>query len=285
MRYLVFLSFLLLFECETKSQKNQVDDILFSFEYQHSEISGMVWDKQNSSLFMLQDKGNKPEIIIYNAEGIYIKSTKIKNIQNTDWEELTQDQNGMLYIGDFGNNKNERQNLAIYKVNPNEIVTKKEVEISQTTKFSYPDQVSFPPKKNQLLFDCEAFVEKDGFFYLFTKNRSKKSDGTFHIYRVPNQEGTFVAEKLAELKTCSSKDCLITGAVLTPDSDNVLLLTHNKVFRIPFGEWKQEKITHFELNHSTQKEALTFYNDSILWVSDENETGDTGNVYQINFVK
>ena len=50
--------------------------------------------------------------------------------------------------------------------------------------FSYPEQKEFPPKKKEMFYDVESFFEHNGYFYLFTKNRSKGFDGTAFIYKI-----------------------------------------------------------------------------------------------------
>jgi sugar lactone lactonase YvrE len=47
-------------------------------------------------------------------------------LQNTniDWEDITKDKDGNLYVGDFGNNDNERKDLCIYKIDKKSLTTK-----------------------------------------------------------------------------------------------------------------------------------------------------------------
>lgn len=279
---LLFLGFL---GCKESTSQNL--PIRFSFHQSHKEISGMVWHSPNETLFALQDKGNKPEILVYNKDGKFLQSTKVNEVKNNDWEALTQDEKGLLYIGDFGNNKNDRTNLAIYQFDPESAKNQPAIHPTQITNFSYAEQQEFPPKKGNLLFDSEAFIEKDGYFYLFTKNRSKGFDGTFYIYQIPNQPGTFIAKKLAELKTCDNyRKCAITDATLTLDGDKVLLLTNEKVFEIPFGQWKQASLQETSLQHVSQKEAITFFAPNTLWIADEvKEKNNFGNVYEIPWPK
>src|SRR5690606_28922640 len=156
----------------------------------------------------------------------FTQTLKISDQENTDWEDLSQDKNGNLYIGNFGNNDNNRQDLRILKIdgeNLNQSVT----SISQITTFTYEDQKDFPPKKSNLLYDCEAFVTTDDYFYLFTKNRSKGFDGTFYVYKIPNKQGDFIAKKIATLKTCGNyKKCAITGAAINKAETKIALSTH-----------------------------------------------------------
>jgi hypothetical protein len=46
---------------------------------------------------------------------VQLKNTNDCKYNNIDWED-TKDKNGNLYVGDFGNNDNERKDLCIYKI-------------------------------------------------------------------------------------------------------------------------------------------------------------------------
>lgn len=76
---------------------------------------------------------------------------------------------GNLYIGDFGNNDNVRQDLCIYKINNNSLNQENAVPAYKIS-FAYPEQKDFPPKKTEMMFDVEGFFEFKNHFYLFTKN-------------------------------------------------------------------------------------------------------------------
>ena len=85
--------------------------------------------------------------------------------------DITKDKKGNIYIGDFGNNANERKDLCIYKVAKNEL--SKENAVSEyKIFFSYPEQTEFPPKKKEMFYDVEGFFEYKNHFYLFSLNCS-----------------------------------------------------------------------------------------------------------------
>ena len=44
------------------------------------------------------------------------RGVRIENARNYDWEDISSDPEGRLYIGDIGNNDSARRNLAIYVV-------------------------------------------------------------------------------------------------------------------------------------------------------------------------
>lgn len=275
---IVFFSFSLLFACSTKSQENNFKEV-FTLDKKHTEVSGMIFHQPTQKLWMLQDKGNPSELYVYSVDGTFENTVTVNNQVNTDWEDLSQDTNGNIYIGNFGNNDNKRKDLRILKVDAGSL-TSNSVNISQETTFYYEDQTDFPPKKSNLLYDCEAFVATNDAFYLFTKNRSKGFDGTFYVYKVPNKNGNFKAEKIATLETCGQyKSCAITGAALNKNGNQIALLTHDKVLLIPFvndASFKQENITIKELGHNSQKEAITFKSDKQLFMADESEKSKKG---------
>ncbi len=277
-KYIVLLSFSLLYACSLKSQETNFKEV-FTLDKKHTEVSGMIFHAPTQKLWMLQDKGNPSELYVYSADGTFENTVIVNNQENTDWEDLSQDKNGNIYIGNFGNNDNKRKDLRILKVDAATIQSNS-VNVSQETTFYYEDQTEFPPKKSNLLYDCEAFVATNEAFYLFTKNRSKGFDGTFYVYKVPNKNGSFKAEKIATLKTCDQyKSCAITGAALNKNGNEIALLTHDKVLLIPFvndDSFKQENITIKELGHNSQKEAITFKSDNQLFMADESEKGKKG---------
>lgn len=282
--YKIYSIFLLIAITSCQSQSQDLD-ILFSFPKQQKEISGLVFNPKDQLLYTLEDKGNPNEIYVFSELGKLENTIKIENTQNTDWEDLTIDANGNLYVGNFGNNNNERQDLSIYKI-PENTLNLNATSPSQITTFSYAEQTEFPPKKKDLMYDCEAFVEINDSFYLFTKNRSKGFNGSFYVYKIPNKPGNFKAERIAELNSGKSYDrAAITGASFDINSKQIALVTHTKVLLIPFTDdnsFKQENITTVELNHNSQKESVTFKDANTLYIADEKENKNDigGNVYK-----
>ena len=45
----------------------------------------------------------------------------VPGVRQVDWESLAQDPQGVLYIGDCGNNNNDRRDLTIYRFDPRRI--------------------------------------------------------------------------------------------------------------------------------------------------------------------
>ena len=66
-------------------------------------------------LWTIEDSGNKNNLYGLNKNGKTVKDIDISNASNIDWEDLTSDNSGNLYIGDFGNNSKNRDDFTIYK--------------------------------------------------------------------------------------------------------------------------------------------------------------------------
>jgi len=279
MKHILFLSGLLLISCQ---ENNSQIDTLCKLPKKLKEVSGMQWAKDGNFFYAIQDSGNESFIYKVDADGNQTEKLFI-NAKNTDWEDLASDNKGNLYLGDFGNNDNDRKDLCIYKVN----TTPQTGTIMPAYKvsFYYPEQAEFPPSKKELLYDCEAFFELNDSFYLFTKNRSKGFDGTCLIYKVPNKEGHHAAQLLGKYKTGEEfNDSAITAAAISPDGSKFVLLSHSKVWL--FEDFKGDdflngKISVLELNHYSQKEAVCFKDNNTILIADEKDKKTGGNVYEV----
>ncbi len=260
-------------------------ELLRSLPASLKEVSGMELAADKIHLWAINDSANEAKLFLYDPNENTVKHTiEIVNGSNKDWEDLATDDEGNVYIGDFGNNRNSRKDLVIYTL-PNALTIETTAAEALITKFSFEDQKAFPPKKKDRNFDVEAFIHYKSNFYLFTRNRSSDFDGTTKLYRVPAQPGTFKAELLDEYKTCSdSDDCMVTAASFHAESGKLALLSYNKVWILSdfsgdaFFDGKVEKI---KLGHSSQKESISFQHENTLLIADETTGIEGGNLYRL----
>jgi len=248
------------------------------------EASGIEYITGNDLLWTIEDQGNDNILYGLDTTGKTSAAITITNVKNNDWEDITSDKEGNIYIGDFGNNKNDRQDLAIYKIDKADL-SGKTAQASAIINFSYPEQTEFPPKKSQRVFDVEAFFEKEGNFYLFTKNRSSKFNGSLSIYKVPNQRGSHKAKLIGHLTTCNLyKKCAVTAADISPDGKTVVLLSADKVYTITGftgDDYAGGTMTTHNLGHFSQKEGLCFKDDNTIIIADEKDKKTGGKLYEI----
>ena len=226
--YIFILSVFTFLSCQ---QDSGALTTVYSLPKKLKEVSGITYLTSSNLLWSLEDSGNANEIYGLNfVNGKIEKTITIENTENIDWEDITKDKDGNLYIGDFGNNDNERKDLSIYKIDKNSLATESAIPAYKVS-FAYPEQKDFPPKKTEMFYDVEGFFEFKNNFYLFTKNRSKGFDGTAFLYKIPNTAGFHQAVLMGEFKTCDNYNhCAITAATISPDESKVAVLTHDKVF-------------------------------------------------------
>lgn len=240
-----------------------------------NENSGMVY--VNGALWMINDSGNSDHLYQVSTKGEIIDRIKVKNAKNVDWEDLATDQKNHIYIGDFGNNENHRDDLVIYTVALAEIEKGKVKATKQS--FKLEDQESLNPKKKNLNYDIEAFVYHDAGFYLFTKNRSSKFNGASKVYRLELGENHQTAKLITALDLCNNPEtCQVTGADIY-DND-IILLMHDKVYLVKdFESNNFSDLTQISLDHKSQKEAICFKNEKKLYISDEKGDKKSAKLY------
>ncbi|SNY94582.1 hypothetical protein [Flagellimonas pacifica] len=246
-----------------------------------SEVSGIATFDQ-SRAWVLEDNGNKDIIYAINLEGKLVKEFKVKHAKNNDWEDLAKDKKGNLYIGDFGNNDNDRKNLTIYKLpNPNQ--EKGSSIPAEKIEFYYPQQKEFPPSKKELLFDAEAFFHWNDHLYIFTKDRSRPYLGKTLVYKVPDKKGTYEARLIGTLNLCNEQHhCSVTGADISKDGKTLALLGYGYLYLIRDFELEHlsfAKISRTYLKHETQMESICFLDDSTLLIADEQSQTKGRNLY------
>lgn len=280
MKYYLPLFAIALLSCNSKSQEINTNTVKLKLK----EASGVEVSSASDLIWVLEDSGNKNNIYGLNSDGSIKQTIKIENAKNVDWEDLTSDKAGNLYIGDFGNNDNARKDLCIYKVNSDNL--KQDIATaSQKISFYYPEQTEFPPKKSGLLYDAESFFEHNGNFYIFTKNRSKGFDGSVFLYKIPNQEGNHKAQLLGTFQACNVyKKCAITSADISPDGKTVAILSAGRVYLLTnfsSDDFLSGKTEEIQLPEVTQKEGICFKDNKTLLIVDEKDKKTGGNLYEI----
>ncbi|MCA8831523.1 hypothetical protein [Hymenobacter pini] len=224
------------------------------------ESSGLENATPEGDLWTHADGGNTARLYRITRQGDLLQALDLDPIQNIDWEDLTQDEEHRLYIGDFGNNQNKRRNLRIYRLSGPEL------QHVDTILFKYPDQHAFPPRKPRRNFDCEAFYYYQDSLYLFTKNRG--TGGMVKQYVLPAAPGRYTARLADSLQLPT----WVTAADISPDGRRVALLGTARVYlfeRLPGRRLFDGLKTTLTLSKSGQAEALVFINKQDFIISNE----------------
>lgn len=279
-RFCVLWGFIFLQACAQQPYYGKLD-YLGHFPSNLSEVSGLDIDR-SGNLWAIEDNGNKDVLYQVDFKGNPIKKLKIEDAKNKDWEDLAIAQDGTIFIGDFGNNHNDRKDLVIHRI-PKEQMTKKTPKAEEIA-FSYPQQEDFPPKKKDLLFDAEGFIHWNGHLYIFTKNRSRPYSGKTLVYRVPDTEGEYEATLLGEITLCTNQDhCSVTGADISEDGKTIALIGYGFIYLLTefdFEDFSSPKVNIIDLEYPTQIESVCFLDNGTLLIADEQSKTKGRNLYK-----
>jgi hypothetical protein len=275
MKKTILYSILFLFySCTNYGQLTFVSQLSSSLK----EVSGNETVVNSDLIWMVNDSGNTSEIFGVNQQGKLIKVVKVQ-AENNDWEDLTSDEKGNLYIGDFGNNNLKRKKGSILKIANQDLIQTENVDVEKID-FKYPKVDS----KKKASFDAEAFFYHQNYFYIFTKSRQNKNLGKTLLFKVPNKKGKHIAEFISEYEFCNSVDCRITSADISRNGTEIVLLNHTSVFIITNfngDDFFSGEIKEIPLEHNSQKEGVCFKDDNTLFVTDEKVKKIGGNLYSL----
>jgi hypothetical protein len=191
-----------------------------------AESSGLALGPEPGTFYTHGDHGNAPVLSVINWQGELLRQVEIPTATNEDWEALTVDDTGRIYIGDFGNNKNNRRDLTIYRFDPAQPAA-----VPPRIRFRYADQTAFPPPDPaDHNWDCEAMVWRDGQLYLFSRDRGRSR--TCRIHRLPDTPTPPDEEAVAEYIGSYELPAQVTDAALHPDGHLLALLSQQQLFLV-----------------------------------------------------
>ncbi|NRB53956.1 MAG: hypothetical protein HRU41_40275 [Saprospiraceae bacterium] len=240
------------------------------------EVSGLYYAGPDS-LWWLNDSGDKPRLFLTNGQG-QIKKEVLLPLQNRDWEDLTADDEGTIYIGEFGNNQSLRNDLKIYTYH---VATEKVDSIE----YNYPDQVRFDQRTSyDYSFNMEGFFWHQDSLHLFSKCALPKSNYLTKHYVLTDKPGTQTAILRDSLVL---KKRAVTAAAIHAETGRVALLAYyyNKIL----GFWPVSRASVFFFDDypegyflrgkqwkkrasfliATQYESLDFLPDHYFYIASE----------------
>ena len=244
------------------------------------EISGLTF-LNDTVLVAHNDSGNYPSLYFLNLQGKQIHKVTVENATNKDWEDITSDGKGNIYVGDIGNNDYNRTDLCIYKISGKEILTKETIK-AEKINFSYPDQKLFPPDKKDFHYDSEGIAFSNDSIYIYTKCCTEPWDGKSYCYTLPCKAGTYKANKKYELvigKTGWWKDAVTAVEI---KNQKHYLLTYNRIVIYELIDGKILFDTRILLGTISQNEALAINSKGLIYMADEkNKLLGGGYLYSI----
>lgn len=232
-----------------------------------TESSGLIL--YNDSLFITHnDSGDKPILYFINFKGKLIHQVIINNAKNVDWEDITKDNHGNIYIADIGNNSNQRKDLRIYKIKSHNLLSSSTVN-PEIIEISYKEQLDFPPSDEELNFDAEGLAYHNDSLWIITKCRSIPFEGNAYLYKLPTKAGKYHLKRNTHLFI--GKDGFTKDAVTGLDiyNDKLYVLTYNRILIYKLISNKLEFENQFYTKPYTQKEAIIVKNKNEIYLTDE----------------
>lgn len=256
--------------CHSEIQKNGFQKAKSSYEITKTgrmptcinENSGLAKAWQEDYYWTINDSGGNTELYMINPKGRVFDTLLVNDSKNIDWEDLAKDDKGNIYVGDFGNNGQNRKDLTIYKFRNGK---------TEKITFHYADQDHFPAKDK--VFDCEAFFWYGGKLYLFSKDWSRKHQT--QLYSLPDKAGDYalLPEQNIFLKSP------VTSADVSPNGKEFALLSYGKiyVFEISDGKIDFSKPKSCIKIGRNQMEAIAYVNDTDFVMTNEQRK-----IYRVN---
>ncbi|MCJ8163999.1 hypothetical protein MKJ04_04040 [Pontibacter sp. E15-1] len=225
-----------------------------------AESSGLA--RASDSTFWTHGDGGTPSALYrINLKGELLETVPLP-VPNQDWEDIAEDERGNLYIGDVGNNFNNRRNLQVYKIAPEGMA------VTDTIRFRYADQSAFPPPPPAQHYDLEGFFYHTDSLYLFTKSHALRKAVT-RRYSLPATGGSHVLEPEEEIRLGSP----VTAAALAPARNQFALLGYGRLYLFAMENSQvsfKGKRSCLPLGKTGQAEAITYLSATQLLLTNEN---------------
>ncbi|NJB70170.1 hypothetical protein GGR42_000632 [Saonia flava] len=207
--FLLFLWTLGLFSQENMSEMGNLPMDVY-------ESSGLLFYK--GKLITHNDSGNTAQLFEIDTLTMSITRTiTISNAENVDWEDISQDEN-FIYVGDFGNNTGDRQDLKVYRIAKSDYSVSTNVT-ADIILFSYEDQINFSTTQNSD-WDAEALVVMNNELVVLTKQWESKGTSA---YSMPKEPGSYFAKNIGDFPIAG----MVTGATFNGETKELFMIGYS----------------------------------------------------------
>jgi hypothetical protein len=235
---------------------------------------GIIWTHN--------DAGHAAVLYATDTAGAALGRWRVTGAASIDWEDIALGPcpaGRCLYIGDVGDNREQRQSVTLYRL-PEPVPSSAggDTAPAESLVVRYPDR----PR------DVEAlYVDEAGDTWLVSKGRQ---DGVF-LYRVPATrwgQGSVVAELVDTLPIPHDRTSwqLVTGAAIAPDQRTVVIRTYLHLFQ--FSRDSTGRLTPSARpgrcliqGLEPQGEAVDWWDDSTLVLTSEGGGGVRGPIHLV----
>lgn len=245
------------------------------------EISGLIFNEDRSHFLAHNDSGDDPLLYTVSFQKNPLVEKQLLAAEAKDWEDICQDEQGHIFLGDFGNNAGRRKTHTIYRYHP-------PTQAVDTLTFTYPYQDG-QGRNTPGNHDCEAMVWQNGYLHIFTKAMAgqRKQYWSYH-YRL-RDTARFQEAVLVDSLYLARR--VITGAALDEKRGELLLIAYNYkrvlgffpatasshilLYEFPEGRFfqGQQKRRNTSWGWPKQFESIDYYNDRYFYIATEKTKG------------
>jgi hypothetical protein len=236
-----------------------------------TESSGLTASRTNPGVYWTHnDSGDGPFIYAFDTSGNTLGTFRVTGATNRDWEDIAtgpgpQPNRTYLYIGDIGDNDEQRAEVVVYRISEPQIAASDKGSTKTQPRPTEPAgaiRLVYPDGKH----DAEALMvhPATGNFYIMTKVAF--GNPTVYEAEAPFSPGKLITlKRLGEVHIASILGGAITGGSISPDGRSVALCDYFGGYELTLPStsrnfddiWKQ-KMRSFELGKRKQGESITY---------------------------
>ncbi|HEX7861442.1 MAG TPA: lamin tail domain-containing protein [Verrucomicrobiae bacterium] len=224
-----------------------------------TESSGLTASRRYTNVFWSHSDDSFQFIFAIDKQGGHIGAFEVQGANLIDWEAISTDGSGNLYLADIGSDGMARTHSAIHRVEePDPFDEWGRAVVEKTWYIRYPG-----PR-----VDAESFFVFNGYGYVITK---PLLIGAVSMYRFPlGDDDEYVLEFVASIPAADA----VADAALSPDAQRLALVTNEgvEVYFIngnPANVAQSRRVdTEFENN---QMEGITFAPEGLLVTAESRE--------------
>ena len=223
-----------------------------------TESSGLIASRRFPGVVWTHNDSGFPAFLFaIDEQGAHLGSFEVKGARLIDWEAITFDEEGHLYLADIGTNGLARSHSAIHRIEePNPHDRSGPATILKTWYLRFPGERD----------DCESFFIADGYGYVI---RKIPVGGLVPMYRfaLADNSSSVLLEKVAEIPVLGK----VSDATLSLDKTLLALLTSEGVYVVfingnPLSVGAAPR--QFTKYKDTYAEGITFMPDGLLVTHD-----------------
>jgi len=186
-----------------------------------TESSGLVASRKFPGVFWTHnDHGESPRLFAMSRNGFSAGKFHVTGATISDWEDISTDDSGNLYIADIGDNDENRDQIQVYRIVEPNPHGSGSVRVDRTWRLKYKDKAH----------DAETLFIQGGYGWIVNKH---VKNGGVGLYRFPlaSTARTTTLEYLGLLRVAAD----VSGGTISRDGSSLGLVTDMGAYLFSVG--------------------------------------------------